>query len=129
MYLTNHSLTLVICLFWEHGPSCTFVLNCLFINILQRSLTLIYFRGTYVLILENMVLHLCQARSRYVGRLQDNRPYSRWLFPTYDELGRCQIQAGHSKLVSLTHLLPRDLVSCGVCVQTITRHLTVNSTI
>ena len=57
----------------------------------------------------------------------ENRPYSRWLFPTYPELGRCQIQAGHSELVSLIHLLPRDLVSCRVCVQTITGHLTVNS--
>ena len=58
-----------------------------------------------------------------------NRPYSRWLFPTYPELLRCQIQAGHSELVSLTHILPRDLVSCAVCVQAITGHLTVNSII
>ena len=61
--------------------------------------------------------------------LTSNRPYSRWLFPTYPELLRCQIQAGHSELVSLTHILPRDLVSCAVCVQAITGHLTVNSVI
>ena len=39
---------------------------------------------------------------------------------------RCQIQEDHSELVSL---LPRDLVPCAVCVQTITGHLTVNSAI
>ena len=61
--------------------------------------------------------------------IQCNRPYSRWLFPTYPELLRCQIQAGQSELVSLIHLLPRDLVSCAVCVQAITGHLTVNSVI
>ena len=69
----------------------------------------------------------------FVGRIKTpvigNRPYSRWLFPTYPELLRCQIQAGHSELVSLIHLLPRDLVSCAVCVQEITGHLTVNSVI
>ena len=58
-----------------------------------------------------------------------NRPYSRWLFPSYPKLLQCQIQAGHSELVPLIHLLPRDLLSCAVCVQTITGHLTVNSVI
>ena len=59
----------------------------------------------------------------------NNRPYSRWLFPTYAELYRCRIQAGHLELVSLIHLLPRDLVPCAICIQTITGHLTGNSTI
>ena len=59
----------------------------------------------------------------------NNRPYSRWLFPTYPELLRYQIQSGQSELVSLIHLLPRDLVSCVFCVQTVTGHLMVNSAI
>ena len=46
--------------------------------------------------------------------LGPNRPYSRWLFPTYPETLRCQIQAGQSKLVSLTHFLPRDIFPCAV---------------
>ena len=58
-----------------------------------------------------------------------HRPYSRWLFPTYPELLRCQIQSGQSELVSLTNFLPRDIFPCAVCVQTIKGHLTVNSTI
>ena len=58
-----------------------------------------------------------------------NRPYSRWLFPKYPELLRCQIQSGQSELVSLIHFLPRDIFTCAVYVQTIKGHLTVNSTI
>ena len=46
-----------------------------------------------------------------------NRPYSQWLFPTYPELLRCQIQAGQSELVSLRHFLPCDIFPCAVCVQ------------
>ena len=65
----------------------------------------------------------------YYHVLINNRPYSRGLFPTYPESLRCQIQAGQSKLVSLTHFLPCDIFPCAVCVQTKTGHLTENLTI
>ena len=68
------------------------------------------------------------ARNFANGYHLANRPYSRYLFPTYPELLRCQIQSGQSELVSLIHFLPRDIFPCAVCVQTIKGHLTVNST-